>query len=134
MALTRFDYRVIAPREWSSKVMGKGWADLADLPWIGTPHGSAQRRLLDDVFRPMGSSLKRVAFSDQEEAMIDLVEGGNGLGLTRDSVLDHLKDKVAKWWLPDDVVFVDEIPQTATGKISKVTLRERFRDYRFPSS
>ncbi|WOH51992.1 LysR family transcriptional regulator [Bradyrhizobium sp. sBnM-33] len=93
MALTRFDYRVIAPREWSSKVLGKVWADLADLPWIGTPHDSAQRRLLDDVFRPMGSSPKRVAFADQEETMIELVEGGNGLGLARDSVLDRVTSK-----------------------------------------
>ncbi|MEH2624660.1 DNA-binding transcriptional LysR family regulator [Bradyrhizobium sp. AZCC 1719] len=93
MALTRFDYRVIAPREWSGKVVGKDWADLADLPWIGTPHDSAQRRLLDDVFRSMGSSPKRVAFADQEEAMIDLVEGGNGLGLARDSVLDRVTSK-----------------------------------------
>ena len=93
MALTRFDYRVIAPREWSGKVLGRGWADLADLPWIGTPHDSAQRRLLNDVFRPIGSSPKRVAFADQEEAMIDLVEGGNGLGLARDSVLDRVTSK-----------------------------------------
>ena len=34
----RYDYRVIAPREWSDKVLGKDWADLADLPWIATPH------------------------------------------------------------------------------------------------
>ncbi|MEH2503895.1 DNA-binding transcriptional LysR family regulator [Bradyrhizobium sp. AZCC 1578] len=93
MALTRFDYRVIAPRQWSGKVLGKGWADLVDLPWIGTPHDSAQRRLLDDVFRPIGSSPKRIGFADQEEAMIDLVEGGNGLGLARDSVLDRVMSK-----------------------------------------
>jgi fatty-acyl-CoA synthase len=56
-----------------------------------------------------------------------------GAEVTRGQVLDYLKDKIAKWWLPDDVVFADEIPHTATGKISKVALRERFRDYRFPS-
>ena len=42
--------------------------------------------------------------------------------------------KVAKWWLPDDVVFVDELPHTATGKIQKSALRERFRDYRLPTA
>ncbi|KRR22191.1 LysR family transcriptional regulator [Bradyrhizobium retamae] len=93
MALARFDYRVIAPLQWSGKVLGKDWAGLADLPWIGTPHDSAHRRLLDDVFRPIGSSPKRIAFADQEEAMIDLVEGGNGLGLARDSVLDRVTGK-----------------------------------------
>jgi fatty-acyl-CoA synthase len=56
-----------------------------------------------------------------------------GAEVTRDTVLDYLKAKVARWWLPDDVVFIDEIPHTATGKISKVALRERFRDYRFPA-
>lgn len=47
-----------------------------------------------------------------------------------EDVLSHLKDKVAKWWLPDAIEFVDEIPHTGTGKISKKDLRERFRDYR----
>ena len=56
----------------------------------------------------------------------------SGAVLTAQDVLDHLRDKVAKWWLPDDVVFVDEIPHTATGKIFKLALRERFKDYRFP--
>ena len=46
-------------------------------------------------------------------------------------ILDWLRDKVAKWWLPDDVVYVDEIPHTATGKIQKTELRKRFRDYIF---
>jgi fatty-acyl-CoA synthase len=41
--------------------------------------------------------------------------------------------KVAKWWMPDDVAFVQEIPHTATGKIQKTTLRDQFRDYRLPT-
>ena len=41
-----------------------------------------------------------------------------------------MRGKIATWWMPDDVVFVDEIPHTATGKIQKMTLRERFKDYR----
>ena len=89
----RYDYRVIAPREWSDKVLGKDWADLADLPWIATPHDSAQRRLVDDVFRAMGSTPKRVAFADQEDAMIEFVESGNGLSLARDCVLDRITRK-----------------------------------------
>ena len=39
---------------------------------------------------------------------------------------------VAKWWLPDDVVFIDEVPKTSVGKFSKKTLRERFADYQLP--
>ncbi|WP_065751008.1 LysR family transcriptional regulator [Bradyrhizobium paxllaeri] len=93
MPLMRFDYRVIAPREWSDKVLGKDWGDLADLPWIATPYDSAHRRLLDDVFRPTGSLPKRVAFADQEEAMIDFVESGDCLSLARDCVLDRTAPK-----------------------------------------
>jgi acyl-CoA synthetase (AMP-forming)/AMP-acid ligase II len=47
-------------------------------------------------------------------------------------LLDYLAGKVAKWWLPDDVQFVDKLPRTATGKIQKVQLRQAFGDYRFP--
>ena len=47
-------------------------------------------------------------------------------------VLEFLKPKIAKWWMPDDVQFVSEIPHTATGKINKLKLRETFRDYRLP--
>jgi len=90
MALMRYDYRVIAPREWSDKVLGKDWADLIDLPWITTPHTSAHRRLIDDVFRPMGSLPKRVAFAEQEDAMIEFVEAGTCLSLARDCVLDRI--------------------------------------------
>ena len=46
-------------------------------------------------------------------------------------VREHLTAHVAKWWLPDAIEFVDELPHTATGKLSKRTLRDQFRDYRF---
>jgi acyl-CoA synthetase (AMP-forming)/AMP-acid ligase II len=49
-------------------------------------------------------------------------------------LIAHLSRHVAKWWLPDDVVFVDELPHTATGKVQKTALRERFRDYRLPTA
>lgn len=85
--LLSYDYRVIAPIGWSDKVMGKGWAELAELPWIATPTHSGHRRLLDDIFHPLGGLLKRVAFTDQEEAMIDFVESGICLSLARDNLL-----------------------------------------------
>jgi fatty-acyl-CoA synthase len=44
-----------------------------------------------------------------------------------------MEGKVAKWWMPDDVTFVDEIPHTATGKIQKTALRDRFKDYHLPT-
>jgi fatty-acyl-CoA synthase len=53
---------------------------------------------------------------------------------TKEELLGFLQGKIAKWWMPDDVVIVDEIPHTATGKIQKITLRERFRDYVLPTA
>jgi acyl-CoA synthetase (AMP-forming)/AMP-acid ligase II len=47
------------------------------------------------------------------------------------TIRDHLTVHVAKWWLPDAIEFVDELPHTATGKLSKKTLRDQVRDYRF---
>jgi fatty-acyl-CoA synthase len=54
-----------------------------------------------------------------------------GSDITAASVRDFLAAHVAKWWLPDAVEFVDDLPHTATGKLSKRTLREQFKDYRF---
>ena len=53
---------------------------------------------------------------------------------TRDDILGFMRGKVATWWMPDEVVFVDEIPHTATGKIQKTVLRRRFKDYVLPSA
>jgi fatty-acyl-CoA synthase len=52
-----------------------------------------------------------------------------GCEITKQQLLVYLSDKVAKWWLPDDIVFVGEIPHTATGKIQKMKLRERFGNH-----
>jgi fatty-acyl-CoA synthase len=53
---------------------------------------------------------------------------------TREELIEHLRPKVAKWWLPDDVVFIEEIPKTSVGKFSKKDLRERFADYTLPTA
>jgi fatty-acyl-CoA synthase len=53
-----------------------------------------------------------------------------GQDVTRDELLRFYEGKIAKWWMPDDVVFVNELPHTATGKLSKLTLRQQFKDYR----
>ncbi|MET0152515.1 MAG: long-chain fatty acid--CoA ligase [Candidatus Binatia bacterium] len=49
--------------------------------------------------------------------------------LTKEEILDHLRPLFAKWWLPDDVVFIEAIPKTSVGKFSKKELRERFKDH-----
>lgn len=53
--------------------------------------------------------------------------------ISKDDVLAFFDGKIAKWWMPDDVVFVDEIPLGATGKINKLALREQFKDYKLPT-
>lgn len=55
-----------------------------------------------------------------------------GADIDKADVIDYLRGRVAKWWLPDDVIFVDELPHTATGKLRKSALREAFRDYTLP--
>ncbi|MET0682142.1 MAG: 3-(methylthio)propionyl-CoA ligase [Casimicrobiaceae bacterium] len=67
----------------------------------------------------------------QERPLLILVRKP-GRDVTRDEMLRYLEGKVAKWWLPDDVVFVSEMPHTATGKLLKTRLREMFKDYRLP--
>jgi fatty-acyl-CoA synthase len=52
-----------------------------------------------------------------------------GETLTAEDVLEHLRSRVAKWWLPDSVEFIDEVPKTSVGKFSKKTLREKFAGY-----
>ncbi|HKA83289.1 MAG TPA: long-chain fatty acid--CoA ligase [Acidimicrobiales bacterium] len=56
-----------------------------------------------------------------------------GESVTKEDIIEFLTPRVAKWWLPDDVVFIDEVPKTSVGKFSKKELRERFRDYRLPT-
>jgi fatty-acyl-CoA synthase len=57
-----------------------------------------------------------------------------GMRPEKSELLDFLKDKVAKWAMPDDIAFVDQLPHTATGKILKSKLREDFREHRLPQT
>jgi len=69
-----------------------------------------------------------------DERPLLLVVRKPGAAVTGDEVVAHLANHVAKWWLPDEVVFVDELPHTATGKLLKTALRDRYRDYRSPAA
>lgn len=68
-----------------------------------------------------------------QERPLLLVVPKPGVTPDRTDILGFLADRVAKWWLPDDVVFVEELPHTATGKLQKAKLREEFRGYRWPA-
>ncbi|MAZ14851.1 long-chain-fatty-acid--CoA ligase [Oricola sp.] len=98
--------------EWISSIelenLAVGHRDLAEAAVIGLPHEKwGERPLLVVVAR-------------------------EGCAPSRDDILAFMDGKIAKWWMPDDVAFVDEIPHTATGKIKKTALREQFAHYRFP--
>ena len=54
--------------------------------------------------------------------------------ISKADMLKFMEGKIAKWWMPDDVIFVDEIPHTATGKIQKLKLREQFKEHRLPTA
>jgi fatty-acyl-CoA synthase len=69
-----------------------------------------------------------------EERPLLIVVLKPGQTTTRDDILGFMTGKIARWWMPDDVAFVDEIPHTATGKIQKIALREKFKDYVLPTA
>jgi fatty-acyl-CoA synthase len=99
--------------EWISSIelenLAVGHPEVAEAAVIGIPHSRwAERPLLIVVSKP-------------------------GKSLEKSDILQFMHGKVAKWWLPDDVVFVAEIPHTATGKIQKMALREQFKEYRWPA-
>ena len=67
------------------------------------------------------------AFHDKwDERPLLLVTLKEGASLEKQEMLDHLQDKIVKWWMPEDVIVIDEMPMTATGKIRKLTLREKY--------
>lgn len=73
-----------------------------------------------------------IAHPKWQERPLLIVVTKPGKQLSKEEVLGFMIDKVAKWWLPDDVVFIDQLPHTATGKLQKLKLREMFRDFHLP--
>jgi len=97
--------------EWISSIdlenAAVGHTCVAEAAAIGLPHPLWQERPLLVVVRKAGHKV------------------------TKDELLAYLSGKVAKWWLPNDIVFVAQLPHTGTGKLQKMPLRETFKDYRF---
>ncbi|SFI38079.1 fatty-acid--CoA ligase [Aerobium aerolatum] len=100
--------------EWISTIelenLAVGHPDVAEAAVIGVAHPKWDERPLLVIVRKPGKE-------PSKEELLAFMEG-----------------KIAKWWMPDDVAFVDEIPHTATGKIQKTTLRDQFRDYQLPTA
>jgi len=67
-----------------------------------------------------------------DERPLLLVVKEQDTNVTKDEIIDHLRGSLAKWQLPDDVLFVDELPHTATGKLLKTKLRAEYKDYKLP--
>jgi fatty-acyl-CoA synthase len=75
-----------------------------------------------------------VAHPKWDERPLLIIEAKPGAQPTREQLLAFLQGKIAKWWMPDDVVLVEKIPLGATGKINKLALRDTFKSYRFPGT
>lgn len=73
-----------------------------------------------------------VAHPKWDERPLMVLIMAEGKTITNDEMKAYLKGKIAKWWMPDDTIMVDEIPHTATGKISKLNLRKKLADYKLP--
>ncbi len=129
-----------------------GWLRTGD---VGTVSPEGYVRLLDrtkDLIKSGGEWISSVALENEIMAHPDVAEAAvigisderwqerplacvvrtAGSDLTAEELLDWLRPKVAKWWLPDGCVFIDEVPKTSVGKFSKKTLRDRFADYQLP--
>lgn len=73
-----------------------------------------------------------IAHPKWDERPLLVVVTKQGTQITQDDLRNYLRQHVAKWWVPDAVAFVDAIPHTGTGKISKKDVREQFREYQWP--
>src|SRR3546814_10390630 len=102
--------------DWSSDVCS---SDLLENVAVGCP-GVAEAAAIG------------IAHPKWDERPLLVVVRAGGSEVTSAQIRDHLAARVAKWWLPDEIVFVDELPHTATGKMLKTALRKRFKDYRLP--
>ena len=102
---------------------GGEWISSIELENIAIGHPGVAEAAVIGVHHPRWS-----------ERPLLLVVRKAGADVDRESMLGFYEGKIAKWSTPDDVVFIDELPHTATGKLSKRTLREQFKDYRLPTA
>ena len=102
---------------------GGEWISSIDLENIAIGHPAVMEAAVIGVRHPKW-----------DERPLLIVVKKSGAEISRDSMLKFYEGKVARWCVPDDVVFVEQLPHTATGKLSKMTLREQFKDYRLPTA
>jgi fatty-acyl-CoA synthase len=102
---------------------GGEWISSIDLENLAVGHPAVAEAAVIGVFHPKW-----------DERPLLIVQLKQGQQASREDILKYMDGKIAKWWMPDDVAFVDGIPHTATGKILKTALRDQFKDYRFPNA
>ncbi len=102
---------------------GGEWISSIDLENIAVGHPEAAEACVIGLPHPK--------WDERPLLVVVRVEGSN---LDKAGMLAYLEGKIAKWWMPDDVVFVDELPHTPTGKLWKAKLRESFKDYVLPTA
>jgi acyl-CoA synthetase (AMP-forming)/AMP-acid ligase II len=100
---------------------GGEWISSIDVENVATDHPKVAEAAVIGHFHSKWS----------ERPLLIVVRGTDGADLTAEEMLAWFDGKIAKWWTPDAVEFVDELPHTATGKIQKVKLRETFKDFSF---
>ncbi|MBL6615871.1 MAG: fatty-acid--CoA ligase [Reyranella sp.] len=102
---------------------GGEWISSIDLENAAMAHPGVAEAAVIGVRHPKWDERPLLIIHRKPDATVDKRE-----------LLEFLGTKVAKWWLPDDVQFVDAIPHTATGKILKTRLRDDFKDYKLPTA
>jgi len=102
---------------------GGEWISSIDLENAAVAHPAVAEAAVISVVHPKW-----------DERPLLIVVKKEGQEVTRDELLKFYEGKVAKWWIPDDVVFVKELPHTATGKLLKTKLREEFGDHKLPTA
>jgi acyl-CoA synthetase (AMP-forming)/AMP-acid ligase II len=101
---------------------GGEWISSIEVENVATDHPKVAEAAVIGHYHPKWS----------ERPLLLVVRGPNGQDLTEEEMLAWFDGKIAKWWIPDAVEFIDALPHTATGKVQKVTLREMYKDYVFP--
>jgi fatty-acyl-CoA synthase len=121
--IDEYGYMQVTDRSKDVIKSGGEWISSIDLENLAVGHPKVAEAAVIGVRHPKW---------DERPLLVIVTKKDEAIG--KDDILGYMRGKIANWWIPDDVVFVDEIPHTATGKIQKTTLRERFKDYRLPTA
>jgi fatty-acyl-CoA synthase len=121
--LDRYGYMQITDRSKDVIKSGGEWISSIELENLAVGHPKVAEAAVIGVRHPKW---------DERPLLVVVLKDGEAA--TRSELLKFLDGKIANWWMPDDVVFVKEIPHTATGKILKTALRAQFKDYVLPTA